>query len=356
MSHNSKKTILYIYPGAKSTFVAKDIRLLSDKYSVKEYSFNTDNKKLILWEFIKQKLFIFKNLFSADVFLIKFGGYWSLIPVLFAKIYGKKAIIITGGTDCVSFPEINYGNFQNSILSVFTKLSFKWADRIIALHPSMMLSEYSYFDAINKSQGLEAHISNLKTPSTVAFNGYDSQFWHKTKEKRKGVFLTVASGLSEERRQILKGIDIILKIAPLFPDNKFIIIGADDVTYEVPKNVILMPKANAETLREQYSKAQFYLQLSISEGFPNSLCEAMLCDCVPIVSNVASMPFIIEESGFILKKKDVGMLESLIINALNSDTELLGKKARNRIANNFTEQNREKSLIEAIELSINQQT
>ncbi len=353
MQNLKAKTILYFFPGSKSSFVAKDIRLLSKHFNIKEYSFKTQNKKLILWELIKQKTFILFNIFSSSIFIIKFGGYWSLIPVIIARAFGKKSIIITGGTDCVSFPQMHYGNFQNKYLGWFTSLSFKYTNRIIALHPSMIKSDYLYHDCSYNQQGLEVHIPNLRTPYSLAYNGYDSEFWEKSNEKQQLSFLTVASGLGEERRRILKGIDSILEIASEFPNYIFTIVGTDSTEIrEYPNNVILKPKANAEELIEYYSKAQFYLQLSMSEGFPNSLCEAMLCECVPIVSNVASMPFIIDDSGFVLERKDKNLLRELIQTAIESDTDTLGKKARKRIADNFTEQERERKLIEAIELTI----
>ena len=341
--------ILYTYPGIKSTFVAKDIRLLSRQYQVNEYAFDLTKKKLLLWELFKQKFAILKNIFSTSVFIVKFGGYWSLLPVVFARVFAKKCIIITGGTDCVSFPKMAYGNFQNKTLGWFTSKSFQYAHHIIALHDSMIQNDYSYDKCFFKEQGLKVHIPKLKTPYTVAHNGYDAEQWKKSNEKKKGSFLTVAGGLGEERRRILKGIDSILQIAAQFPDNDFIIVGTNtDEIAEHPKNVILKPKSDAKELQLLYSQAEFYLQLSMSEGFPNSLCEAMLCECVPIVSNVASMPFIVGDSGFVLEHKDLSLLKTLIQKSLKSNTEELGKKARKRIADNFTEEKRAKDLIEAV--------
>lgn len=343
-------TIIYFYPGAKSSFVAKDIRLLSKQFDVREYSFNTSNKKMILWELLKQKVYILKSLFRASVFIIKFGGYWSLLPVMFARIFGKKSIIITGGTDCVAFPEISYGNFQNKALSLFTKLSFKNANVIVALHESMISSEYSYENLKFKSQGIKTHIPDIKTKFALINNGYDSKIWNKTKDKIPNTFITVAGGLGENRRRILKGIDIFVDAAKEFPEYSFIIIGGNKNDIDnLPANVTVKPKATQDELALFYSQAQFYLQLSMSEGFPNSLCEAMLCECVPIVSNVASMPYIIDDSGFILERKNLNLLKDTIKEALNSDTETLGKKARNRVATMFTEDKRSQKLIETIE-------
>ncbi|MBT6699431.1 MAG: glycosyltransferase, partial [Flavobacteriales bacterium] len=88
-------------------------------------------------------------------------------------------------------------------------------------------------------------------------------------------------------------------------------------------------------LRDLYSKTQFYLQLSNFEGFGVAICEAMLCYCVPIVSDVNFLPNIVGDTGFILRKREEIMLEKVIKNALNDNLQLLGKKAKNRIETQF---------------------
>ena len=71
-------------------------------------------------------------------------------------------------------------------------------------------------------------------------------------------------------------------------------------------------RLNPKQLREYYSKSRFYLQLSNTEGFGVSLCEAMLCECIPIVSSVNMLPEIVGDTGFILETRDSSMLSGLI--------------------------------------------
>ena len=72
----------------------------------------------------------------------------------------------------------------------------------------------------------------------------------------------------------------------------------------LPENVKFLGKLTPDELKKYYNKTQFYLQLSNFEGFGVAICEAMLCKCVPIVSDVNFLPEIIGDSGFVLRKRD----------------------------------------------------
>jgi len=141
---------------------------------------------------------------------------------------------------------------------------------------------------------------------------------------------------------------LILKVANEFPDGEFTIVGVPS-TIKLPitsANVKTIPPTKNNELQKLYSEHQFYLQLSMAEGFPNALCEAMLCECVPIVSNVFSMPEIIESSGFVLNERNEELLKSLIQSAIN-DEELdsRGKLAREIISEKYSLKNRKELLL-----------
>ena len=115
--------ILYIH-NVKSSFVDKDMEILSAEFKVSSFYFDVYPKSKVFFSFIKQLIFLFTHL-QSEIYVIQFGGFHSLVPVLFAKLFNKKSIIILGGTDCVSFPSINYGNFNRKLLRIFTKISLK---------------------------------------------------------------------------------------------------------------------------------------------------------------------------------------------------------------------------------------
>ena len=82
----------------------------------------------------------------------------------------------------------------------------------------------------------------------------------------------------------------------------------------------------------------------MSEGFPNAICEAMTCGCIPIGSNVGGIPDIIGDTGFLLMKRDVGQFRKIVCDALQCDKKSLSQKARARIMEKYPKDLREKEL------------
>lgn len=284
----------------------------------------------------------------CKLIVIQFAGFHSFLPVLFGKWFGWQTLLIVAGTDCVSFPSISYGNFNRKLLRKFTKWSEKLAKHISPKHQSLILSEYTYTSDDYRTQGIKKFIPELKTPYTVITNGYDSSIFDRISEKKPRTFLTVAGGFGMRFTYVLKGIDLIVAVASIFEDCIFEIAGVEPGTElpPMPPNIRLITPLNQSQLIEKFSSATYYFQLSMAEGFPNALCEAMLCECVPIGSNVFSIPEIIGDSGFILDHRNKDELIELILKALKSDTEVLGKKARARIIDNYSIEKRSKLLLE----------
>ena len=345
-----KVTVLYFYPNL-STFVKKDIMMIETKYKVISYGFLPKRKAYVILSLIRQFFFILFHIGRSKVIICKFASYHSLFPGLFAKAFKRPFILINGGTDCVSFPSINYGNFNKKMQSIFTKWTYKLTSHIVTLHNSLVEYRYQYQDNDYPKQGFAYHIKNLKKPITEIYNGYDSKKWFKSKEKIHNSFITVAYGIGEKKINYLKGIDLIIDLAKRFPDCRFYVIGANRNFIEKysKDNIVVLPPLQSSELIDYYSKSEFYLQLSISEGFPNSMCEAMLCECIPIGSDVGAISFIINKTGFILKRKNLNLLFQLVDRALNSDREKLQVKARERIMEIFNEEKREKRLLNLIE-------
>lgn len=344
-----QKSIIYFYT-SRSSFVREDIDILSGPFRVIEYAFNPPDKKLTPVYLVLQWLFILKNIFSADIFLCMFGGYHSFFPSLAAAVFRKKCYIIAGGTDCVSFPSIGYGNFRKGLLSIFTKYSYRLCSMILPVHRNLMGYEYTYSSSDFDHQGIRYFMPGIKTPFREINYGFDPSKWVAPANRIKNSFITVAAGLENPYRAKLKGIDLILDIAPLFPEAQFTIIGCPE-NYNLPThatNIKTNSFVSQEKLKELYNTHEFYIQVSLSEGFPNSICEAMLCGCIPIGSAVGGIEDIIGDAGFILRTKDKSLFAEMIREALKSDKQSFSAKASGRIKSNYPPSLRKEKLFELL--------
>jgi hypothetical protein len=342
----SKKNLIFIYPKLY-TFIQTEIKLLSDEFNLISINQNWERKILLPFNLIRQVIFLVINIRKVDTILISFGGYWSFFPALFSNLLAKKVAIVMHGTDCVSFPEIEYGNLRNPILSFVTKKSLQWASIILPVSESLVYTENNYYSSKTLKFGYNYHLSNIKTPYKVIHNGLNVLDWVRDNEiiRNKTSFVTV---LGKGKIKI-KGVDLIIEVASRFPNSIFYLAGIENVKgYNIPKNIICKGRLTPEELKVLFNQSQFYLQLSNTEGFGVALCEAMLCECIPLVSDVNFLPTIVGDSGFVLKKRNSDMLVDLINMALNSDIIHLEQKARKRIKDNFSVNKRKKMLLSVL--------
>ncbi|WP_339922731.1 glycosyltransferase family 4 protein [uncultured Cyclobacterium sp.] len=335
--------ILYISP-IPTAFIQRDIEMLSPTFRIVHLNF-TANPYLLPFFFVIQFLQLMILLPFTKKYLCFFAGYHTIIPVFLGRLFNKEVIIECGGTDAMHLPKIDYGNYRKEWLKKATVYSFKNCSLILPVSHSLVKSTYTYDAESPRLQGLLHLIPDLKTEIQVVYNGFDDQFWTDDQRKKSPFsFVTVATGISKKNRALVKGIDLVLELAKVFPSYSFTIIGDENFQTTLP-NVTVMQSLSQKKIREVYRVSQFYLQLSYSEGFPNALAEAMLCGCVPIGSDVGEIAKIIGETGFILPKKDFSLLHSLVSKLHQIDLEILRINAVLRVKENFNYTLRKEKLI-----------
>ena len=343
------KPRLYFFYLGRSTFVKKDLEALAEISQVHELDLLTTHPSKMLLRLIRQLFILLNGIGKKNLYICQFAGYHSFLPAFFARFVGGKCLIISGGTDCHRFTGIGYGNFQKRLLSWFTKWSFKWCNHIAVKHESLWQSEYHYDSKEPQEQGIAVFIPGICTPHSEITNGYEANEWVSTgcTERIKHSFITVTSGLQYSFQKQLKGIDLILAVAPLFPESTFTILGVPENQQwsNVPKNVRLLPPANQDVIKKEFFKHQFYLQLSMAEGFPNALCEAMLSGCIPIGSSVFSIPEIIGDNGYVVQHRDVKELKSILQLAIHENDSLKGEKASESIKTRYPLEKRKSALL-----------
>ena len=157
----NKKKVLYIH-SLNTSFVRKDIGLLEANFITKKSFFNPNKKPLVPFQFIKQFFFLLFNIWGSNIVIAQFAGYQSFLPAFFSKIFRKPCLIVLGGTDCVSFPSINYGNFNRPVLKTFTAWSLRLSTHFAPVHKSLVKSKYTYTDDDYPEQGYMVFCPKVK--------------------------------------------------------------------------------------------------------------------------------------------------------------------------------------------------
>lgn len=329
-----------------ASFARNDIALLGREFEVVSYVFAPRKKWMTPLSLCKQFFFLLRHGSTADVFICMFGGYHSLLPVLFGKLRRRPVVVIVGGFDAVSFPSFRYGAHHRFPLGWFVRYSLRHATHIVPVSDNLVSSVTHYLPNSSdpQQQGYRAFDPGNEVPYTIIAYGYDPQRFKPAKRKEGISFITVAQMNAPNFQR--KGVDLMFLLAERYPQHRFTLVGnTPAMRYErVPPNVELKNFVAYERLPEEYAAHTFYLQLSMWEGFPSAPCEAMLCGCVPIVSRVAAMPEIVGDAGFILDRKEPQALFDLVEQALGSDLEALSVRARQRIMERYPPTEREKLL------------
>lgn len=282
-------------------------------------------------------LSILRRLPHCDLTFTWFASVYAFFVVRFARIAGKRSILVVGGVDASRMPLIGYGIWNSPWRRPLVRSAVRSAYRVLAVDESLRgrLRELAGYDGANIE---------------VVPTGYDAEFWTPGADRQPSV-LTVAAGC-DRTRFLAKGVDRFIDCAAQMPDVRFRLVGmGDEITRwaarPIPANLDLVHYLQREALREAYRGASVYLQASRTEGLPNSLCEAMLCGCVPVGTRVGGIPTAIGDGGYLVEPDDARGLTGAVRAALSAP-ESLRAASRSRIAERFPLRRRELKLNEVI--------
>jgi glycosyltransferase involved in cell wall biosynthesis len=349
------KKILYI-KHFDSTFILNDQKILETLYNVKPYLIYPKSTGLhFIWGILDLVRFILWNVWGAAAMMTWFGDYHAAVIVFFGKLLNKKVVIFAGGQEAICYPELKKGVYYKKYRGMIVKYALRNADLIIPNHKSLIYHENYYYDPEGKKDGIKYYIPDIKTRIEVIPNGFDtSKFFRDVSIPRNPRLIMTVGNMHSIYDFLNKGFDLFVKIAERNPDLEFVLIGINrkffpwvEEKYHISRiqNLQLICFSPYEVLFEYYNKAKVFVQASITEGMPNTLSEAMLCECIPVGSNVNGIPDAIGDTGVIVQMRDAEELEKAIRKALNLNS---GYNARLFVMKNFTFEVREKKLIQIL--------
>jgi glycosyltransferase involved in cell wall biosynthesis len=278
---------------------------------------------------------------AADVTYTWFASVYSFIAVLAAKVFGKKSIIIIGGVDASKEPSINYGIWLTPWKAALVTRAMRQAHKLLIVDP------FFRDEIIRLARYDGANIEYVPT-------GYDSERW--TPGTRKEPFVLTVAACQDEDKMKKKGLDLLFASARSMPETHFVVIGVlphllKKARVMAPPNVEILPFVEQSALIDYYQRAKVYCQPSFTEGLPNSICEAMLCECIPVGTRVGGIPTAISDCGYLVEYGDASALTAALRQAL-ADPVGRGDCGRTYIAREFPLTRREEALVRILKEAV----
>lgn len=327
MTEEATVKVAFVHNGL-ATFVERDLRILREKHEVRELHFHG----------LSSLPKIFVAVLWSDLSFAWFASIHAFWAVLFSKILGKKAVVVSGGYDVARVPEIKYGLCCRWWKRWCPKLIFRFADVILCV------SEYNMRETLTNARAPRRKVQ-------IIYHGIETEEW-KISEKE---YTVISVGSVNKVSFARKGIDVYARAVSLIQSSDARLVGK--VSADIESKIRQLSKGKLEMtgrvsfadLQRAVQKARVYVQASRHEAFGCSVAEAMLCGCVPVVSRRGALPEVVGNCGFYLDALTPEDLAAKIKLALESD---IGTRTRQRIVDNFPFERREIELLSAVEVEI----
>lgn len=292
---------------------------------------------LLVWRGKLSSWRLLRALRKADVVVSWFAADHAFAATVMGLFLGKPSIVIVGGHDVAEHRSLEYGRFVQSIRRQFmTKFSLRFA---AAVFPVSQFTEH------------ETRARAPKARSTVIYNGVPVP---EQVTVRRASDLVVCVGSTTWEAARLKGIPMLLNVAKLCPDLRFVLIGPYDrelvsnLRRENP-NVTWTGALAHDDVQEWFSRASVYCQFSERESFGVAVAEAMAHGCVPVVTGLGGVKEVVDDCGFIVVPGDIDISEA--VEAVRSAADAKPGERQNihaHIASSFSVDRRRQALTRAV--------
>jgi len=270
-----------------------------------------------------------KALKGTDAVFVWFGDVAATAAVFWARRSRKKSIIVAGGYDGAYLEGTKYGLQQRFPRRLLPRYAFNRADLVLSV------SERLHTDLLRFTRPKNA---------VMVYNGVETSKYSPGRKERK--VLTV--GGIDDVTIWRKGLETFVQAAEHLPDVPFVLVGGskgdavDRLKEIAPGNVTLTGFVPFEELLAHFQSSKVYVQGSAYESFGYSLAEAMLCECVPVVTKRGALPEVAGNTGIYAKYGDPKAMAKAVEKALESDA---GPKARERVLEKFPIEKRTERIL-----------
>jgi glycosyltransferase involved in cell wall biosynthesis len=348
-SHKKSYELYFFFPfyhlGGAEKVHLQIAKLAKEKKAVIVFTRKSNNEgflnafKTIGIDIEEASSFTNNDLFRLPINIIA-RGYYA------ARINKDQAMVFNGQSNFgyKIAPWVNSHLQQFELIHSFN--SFSWIRIPFANYytKTVMISQQKIqehilqYDQINAPANLKdriIYIPNAVEPSSTTSN----KQWEKP-------FKVVYVGRGSEEKRIASIIEVAKKAKETNLPFEFELIG--DVHEFIPSNAnnyVAIPGMinDKALLNAKYAAAHFVLLLSSTEGMPLVILEAMQDGCIPIVTKVGDLPFVIDETnGYLVDNEEASVIQDTyekLVSIAKLDTaqmEILSNNSIKTIADNYS--------------------
>jgi glycosyltransferase involved in cell wall biosynthesis len=326
--------VLFVY-SRKNTFTRIDRDALAERFEVEEYFQDAA---------IPRMRELLAGLRRCDVVFGWHAAWNTLAALTLARRMRRPSVLVIGGFDTASVPEIGYGNQQDRVRRWRSRLTIAQADRLIT-----------------NSQFLQDEIErNLGIPPDrvkAVYHGLADRFGEPEAGQRDGVRVALTVGVVHRWNLERKGHRVFVEAAHELPDVEFVLAGRwedgaiDELRARAAPNVRFTGYLTDEQLDREFRRAGAYVQASWHEGFGLAVAEAMLAGAVPVVTEAGALPEVVGDTGVRIGAVAPGEVAAGVRHALElGPTE--GARARARVLERFPLEARADGICEEVEAAL----
>ncbi len=317
----TESRILFLHANDAS-FVRADRRILEGAYDVRELDCSRGSSLLT----------IFQRMSGVDLSYSWFALGHAARAVALGKLLRRPSIVVAGGWDVVSIPEISYGATRSRRGLARSRFVLRHSDGLLTFSESSRA-------AIRLLSNRDSRVISL---------GVDHAAFRPRGRKED---LVVSVGNVTRENLARKGMETFVRAAGFALDVPFVLAGAhvdDAIDYLraiATPNVSFPGRLLDGALQDLFARAKVYAQLSYSEGFGLAVAEAMSAGCVPVVTKRGSLPELVAETGTYAPLGDPRATADAIRTALASGR---GGEARERVKKHYSFEQRKARLLEFV--------
>ena len=309
---------------SEASFIRQDHRILASRFDVIRINVRSVGG---LWSALLA-------LRGTDLVFCWFGSLRFLPLVVAARALRIPVVVVAGGYDVAAEPSIGYGNMRGGWRRILGRLLFRLATRVLP---------YSSAGAAEVTQNAGVSVDRQRTiPLGFTDTGSDAS------AANKELLVIVVAGV-DESTIYRKGLLTCARASALLPDVPFAFVGSGTSDALRQLRDTSSPAAQFHgfvsdaTLADLLNRAAVILQPSIHEAFGCSVAEAMLWNCIPIVSDRGSLPEVVGDAGIIIPAGDAQALAAAVTRCLSGEVRPSGM--RRRIREHFSIERREEALL-----------